>query len=446
MKKFSLLLIYALFAAACAAPSARKTVSLTEQLTSDAARRPAAQAAGKRTKLPPPSVMTEDKRPAAPARQTPRRYRALPLPKEMRGAWIASVENIDWPSKPGLPSDQQKKEFTDLLDTLKKLNFNTVVVQVRPAADTFWPSENEPWSYYLTGKQGHAPEPYYDPLSFMITEAHKRGLAFHAWFNPYRVQNSSKAVLCKNHPANLHPDWIVSYGGKKYYNPAVPQARRHAVNVIMETVRHYNIDAVHLDDYFYPYPVQKDKKNVPFPDAAEYKKYGNGMPLADWRRNNVNLFVQELSREIRQEKPDVAFGISPFGVWRNKSKDPTGSATRAFSAYDDGLYADSRLWITEGWIDYVVPQLYWHNAHRSAPYGVLLNWWSEEIKRNPGVKLYIGLGTYKHGAEWKDKTELANQLKMLEKTPNVSGAIHFSAIRIQQNQGSVQELLKKFYK
>lgn len=432
MKKFFFLL--SLFLTGCAVTQpARKPVPPAEYQPSLTLKTPArTQTAGPKELLPPPSVFDG--------------YRAVPLPKDMRGAWIASVANIDWPSKPGLPADAQKKEFTDLLDTLKKLGFNTVFVHVRPTADTMWPSKLEPWSYYLTGQQGQAPEPYYDPLAFMIRETHKRGLAFHAWFNPFRVLHEPNVRLAKNHPAYQHPEWIISYGGKKYYNPALPEVRAHVINVILETVRHYEIDGVHLDDYFYPYPVKKDGKNVPFPDNASYKKYGQGRSLADWRRDNVNQFVKALSFAVKAEKPDVAFGISPFGVWRNTSKDPTGSPTRAFSAYDDGLYADSRSWIENGWIDYVIPQLYWPFSHKAAPYGVLLNWWSQEIQRNPSVKLYIGLGTYKHGEEWKDLKELEKQLSALQKTPGVSGAVHFSAIRIQKNQGNVQSLLKKFYK
>ncbi len=429
-----------LFLAACAAPSPQKTPSLTARVQNAAAKdtpqRQTRHAVKTHRAALTPSVLEEENA----------RYKALPLPREMRGVWIASVENTDWPSKPGLPSAQQQKEFTDLLDLLKKLKFNTVIVQVRPAADTFWPSEREPWSHYLTGKQGSAPDPAYDPLAFMIKEAHKRGLAFHAWFNPFRLQNNAKAALAPNHPSKKHPSWVVSYGGKKYYNPAVPAARRHSVAVIAEVAEKYDVDAIHLDDYFYPYPVKKKGKNVPFPDAEFYKKTGQGMSLADWRRHNVNAFVRDLHQSVKAVKPELPIGISPFGVWRNQSKDPTGSPTRAFSAYDDGLYADSRLWIENGWIDYVVPQLYWHFGHRAAPYGVLLKWWSAEAKRNPDVKLYIGLGTYKHGAEWKDAGELERQLDELKKYANVSGAVHFSAGRIKNNQGNVQKVLKKYYK
>ena len=437
MKNYFLLLISCFLLCACAVPSARQSAPLTDQIQLTATQ-PRSLQSRKQTKSAAgltPSVLEEE--------QT--RYKAMPLPKEMRGVWIASVENTDWPSQPGLSAQQQRKEFTDMLDLIKKLNFNTVTVQVRPTADTFWPSDLEPWSYYLTGKQGQAPNPKYDPLAFMVEEAHKRGLAIHAWFNPFRVQNNPKAVLSANHPAKKHPEWIITYGGKKYYNPAIAAVRKHAIAVITQAAQNYDLDGIHLDDYFYPYPVKQKGKNVPFPDSTQYKQTGQGKSLAAWRRENVNAFVRDLHQSIKAVKPEMPIGISPFGVWRNKSKDPTGSPTRAFSAYDDGLYADSRLWIEQGWIDYIVPQLYWHFGHRAAPYGVLLKWWSQEVKRNPNVKLYIGIAAYKHGTEWKDLTELDKQLAALKQYPNVSGAVFFSAIRIKNNQNNIQKTLRKYY-
>lgn len=439
MSKYIYLFLCSAFLCACAVPSARQSAPLTDQIQTTATQpqeeKPSPKKKPSRHQAAlKPSVLEDEEA----------RYKAMPLPKEMRGLWIASVENTDWPSKPGLSAQQQRQEFTDMLDVAKKLHFNTVIVQVRPTADTFWPSNLEPWSYYLTGKQGK--NPGYDPLAFMVKEAHKRGLAIHAWFNPFRVQNNAKATLSATHPAKKHPDWIITYGGKKYYNPAIPAARKHAIAVITQAAEKYDLDGIHLDDYFYPYPVKQKGKNVPFPDAAQYKKYGKGKNLADWRRANVNAFVRDLHQSIKAVKPEMPIGISPFGVWRNKSKDPTGSPTRAFSAYDDGLYADSRLWIEQGWIDYIVPQLYWHFGHRAAPYGTLLKWWSQEVKRNPNVKLYIGIAAYKHGTEWKDVNELDKQLQALKKYPNVSGAVFFSAIRIKNNQKNIQKTLRKYYK
>ncbi len=380
-------------------------------------------------------VQTPSEQPAQAAQTAPK--------ESLRGVWIASVSNIDYPSKPALSEKKQKEDFIKILDEVKALGFNTVVVQVRPTADTFWPSSLEPCSFYLSGRQGKCPS--YDALAFMIEQTHKRGMQFHAWFNPFRVAQNPKIKMYPKHPALQNRQWAVKYGNELYYNPANKQAREHSIAVITEVVKKYPIDAVHLDDYFYPYPVTKKNKTVPFPDAKEYKAYlsaGGKLSLGDWRRGNVNTFVGDLSREIKKINPKMPFGISPFGIWRNKDKDKSGSATKAFSSYDSGLYADTRLWIERGWIDYVVPQLYWENAHKTASFKVLLDWWSKEITRNKNVKLYIGLAAHKHGNPW-NKKELQTQLEQIKKTKNIDGVIFFSAKPIIENQSGVQKIIRK---
>ena len=254
--------------------------------------------------------------------------------RELRAAWITTVYNIDWPSKKGLPAQQQQAEFVTILDSLKALGMNAVVVQVRPMADVLYPSSFEPWSEFLSGTQGVAPEPYYNPLAFMIGQARQRGMEFHAWFNPYRASMSNNFAPAANHPVHQHPEWFVTYGGKLYYDPGHPEAQAYVLQVIMETVRHYDFDAVHFDDYFYPYRIAKEE----FPDSCTYADYGQKRFVAkdDWRRDNVNTFVAALSRSIKQEKPYMKFGISPFGVWRNLSQDSLGSKTQTgMNNYDD---------------------------------------------------------------------------------------------------------------
>lgn len=345
--------------------------------------------------------------------------------REFRAAWIATVSNIDWPSKQGLPSTQQQQEFIYRLDELEKLGCNAVIVQVRPVADAFYPSTIEPWSRFLTGRQGQPPFPYYDPLKFMIDEAHKRNMEFHAWFNPYRaLTDSKKNPNPKDHITYKHPDWIVNYGGKAYINPGIPEAREYVTNVIMEVVKKYDIDAVHLDDYFYPYRIAGQD----FGDYTAYNRYGNGMSKDDWRRNNVNLFVSILNTNIKQAKPYVKFGISPFGVWRNASKDPEGSATRGGQTCYDDLYADVLLWMRKGWIDYLLPQLYWEHYHRAAAFDVLLPWWEAH---SYGRHIYYGLGVYRMvGASkgpWVGTRELMWQMQDIRKMAQHPSHVFYSA-------------------
>jgi uncharacterized lipoprotein YddW (UPF0748 family) len=363
---------------------------------------------------------------------------------EFRGVWIATVENIDWPSKRGLSTDEQKREFIALLDMHRKNGMNAIVMQIRPAADAFYPSELEPWSEYLTGKQGRAPSPYYDPLQFMIEETHRRGMEFHAWINPYRaVFNTARSSVAANHPTRLYPDWFVDYGDAsrttRYFNPGIPQVQDFVTRVIRDIVKRYDVDGIHFDDYFYPYPVSgKD-----FPDAKAYQRYGNGMPKDQWRRSNVDSIIAKVGRAIKQEKPWVKFGISPFGVWRNKRDDPEGSDTKALTNYDH-LYADILLWLRKGWIDYVVPQLYWEIGHERADFQTLINWWSEHTY---GRHCYIGLAPYRANSNdaWRDKTQLTRQIQLTRTTPNIQGQVYFSSKSLLNNPNGWNDSLQQNY-
>jgi uncharacterized lipoprotein YddW (UPF0748 family) len=361
--------------------------------------------------------------------------------RELRAAWIATVVNIDWPSRKGLSAHEQQIEYVKMLDVLKSVGMNAVIVQVRPTADAFYPSSYEPWSEYLSGRQGRSPEPYYNPLAFMIEESRKRGLEFHAWFNPYRVSMKDTFDFAETHPIRKHPEWFVKYGGKWYYDPGHQEAQEYVLQSILETVKHYDIDAVHFDDYFYPYRIADEV----FPDSCSYAYYGKAQHLDrdDWRRSNVNFFVKELSERIKQEKPHVKFGISPFGVWRNKDKDADGSETQAGQTNYDDLYADVLKWLEEGWIDYVTPQLYWSIGFKVADYSVLLAWWS---KHSYGKHLYIGQGVYRIGGKgWEDPEELANQVGLNRNYGEVKGSMYFNSKTFMTDKLAINARMNKIY-
>jgi uncharacterized lipoprotein YddW (UPF0748 family) len=357
---------------------------------------------------------------------------------EFRAAWVATVDNIDWPSKKGLPVDSQKAEFVRLADMHKANGMNALIVQIRPATDAFYPSQYEPWSEWLTGTQGKPPMPYYDPLAFMIDETHKRGMEFHAWCNPYRADFLiGKSSIAPSHITRIKPEWFLEYGGKRYFDPGNKEVQAYTIEVIRDVLRRYEIDAVHFDDYFYPYRIAGKE----FPDSGSFRLNGGSLSKDDWRRSNVDSIIVRLHRLIRQEKPKCKFGISPFGVWRNIDKDPEGSNTKAGQTNYDDLYADILLWLKEGWIDYVAPQLYWEFGHKAAPYEVLLDWWS---KHTYGKHCYIGLGIYRAGsnAAWKDSTLLPRQIEALRNTPNIQGAIFFSSKSFNNNPNGWSELLR----
>jgi uncharacterized lipoprotein YddW (UPF0748 family) len=362
---------------------------------------------------------------------------------EFRAVWIATVVNIDWPKAGNDPVEKQKADYIEILDTYKRLNYNAVIVQIRSVGDAFYPSKLAPWSRFITGKEGQAPEPYYDVLAWMIKQAHSRGFEFHAWLNPYRATFDTKIeTLSPDHDFFKHRDWMIKYGetGKEkyYYNPALPEVKSHLIAVVEEVVKNYDIDAIHFDDYFYPYKVSGKEFN----DSASFKKYGYKQSLDDWRRDNVNSFVKSVYYSIKSIKPWVQFGISPFGVWRNKSVDPKGSDTQAGQTNYDDLFADPMAWMEGNYIDYMLPQLYWSIDHKTASYSKLLKWWAENCTN---ANVYIGNGSYKINADsdkkWNVPSEIPNQIDLTRTYPNVQGNAYFSAKAFVNTNKEVADLL-----
>ncbi|GII34035.1 glycoside hydrolase family 10 protein [Planotetraspora mira] len=362
--------------------------------------------------------------------------------RQLRGIWIATVHNLDWPSRAGLTPAQQRAEYVKLLDLAAKRRFNAVFLQVRPASDALYSSSLEPWSQYLTGTAGK--NPGWDPLPFLIQEAHKRGMEFHAWFNPYRAGDTTDlSKLPANHPARLHPNWVVKHEGKLYYNPGLPQVRDWVTKVVKDVTRRYDVDGIHFDDYFYPYPGQ----GTQFADSAAFKTYGKGMKLADWRRDNVNKLIAQVSKAVHTEKPYVKFGVSPFGIWRNKSEVSSGSNTKGMSAYSS-IYADAKAWIKARSVDYLIPQIYWPRGYAIADYNVLVPWWANAVK-GTGVDLYIGQALYQVGTKtipaWAKPDELPSHLAVNQKYPEVKGDVFFNASQLRTNPLSVMDRLVKEY-
>ena len=367
-----------------------------------------------------------------------------PLKHQMRGAWIATVVNIDWPSKNDLSVEKQQKELIDMLNAFQSMNINTVIFQARPTSDAFFVSSKEPWSQYLTGKQGKTPEPFYDPLQFLIDEAHARAMEVHVWLNPYRVSMTTKQFFHEQHPFSHKNHLIKEYADKYYFDPGFEETRQYINAVVKDIVMRYDIDAVHFDDYFYPYKVGKQE----FPDNDSFKKEPRNFEKNeknDWRRNNVNLLISELQQTIKSVKPWVEFGISPFGVWRNIDQDPRGSRTKAFSGYD-GLHADVLKWLEEGTIDYVAPQLYWEIGHSLADYKVLIDWWANNSNnKNLYIGLFAsGLNTGNKTA-WKRGNELARQLQLNKQYPQQDGVILYSARPLLKNPLGICDTLRNNY-
>ena len=361
--------------------------------------------------------------------------------REFRGVWVATVFNIDWPSAQGLPVNIQKQEAINMLNRLKANGINAVIFQVRPESDAFYQSKYCPWSRYLTGTQGQYPG--YDPLAFWIKECHKRNMELHAWLNPLRIAMHTNDKLSTTNIAFQHPDWVIEYGNKLYFNPGIPQVRAYLTDVVKELTTNYNIDAIHFDDYFYPYPIG----NAPFPDQKTFREYSAGLPnnnIYDWRRNNINQLIQQISQTIKNTKPWVKFGISPFGVWRNQSTDPKGSLTRAGITNYDDLYADILLWAQQDWIDYIIPQIYWCIGNPAAEFKTLVNWWTDHKYK---CNLYIGQALYKATpssakSEWRCPQEIPNQIRLMRETPGISGSAFYSAKWIKKNLMGIENYLQ----
>jgi uncharacterized lipoprotein YddW (UPF0748 family) len=366
-------------------------------------------------------------------------------PREFRGLWVATVANIDWPSRQGLPAAKQQAELTALLDRARRLNFNAVILQVRPMCDALYESRLEPWSAYLSGRLGRPPRPAYDPLAFAVRAAHARGLELHAWFNPYRARHPScPSPVPADHLIRSRPDLARPYGKHHWLIPTHPDVPRHTLAVILDVVRRYDVDGVHLDDYFYPYKEKDaDGKVIPFPDEGgwkEYRRAGGKLPRDDWRRDAVNRFVASLYREVKKARPWVKVGISPFGIWRPGH--PPGIA--GLDQYAE-LYADAKKWFNEGWVDYLSPQLYWPIRQEKQSYPRLLDWWAGQNRRRrhlwPGLIPARVSGT----ARGWPAGEIVEQIKLTRKRKGATGTVHFSARAILRNSGGVADALARVY-
>jgi uncharacterized lipoprotein YddW (UPF0748 family) len=384
-------------------------------------------ACGQSPPVPPPPRLPVDSAPP-------------PIPREFRAAWVASVENIDWPSRKGLTTWEQQAEMLAILDKLVQLHMNAIVLQVRPAADALYQSSIEPWSDFLTGVMGRAPEPYYDPLAFAIAEAHKRGLEMHVWINPYRAKDPATTTVSANHISRTRPELVRKYGPFLWLDPGDPAVRALTTSVVLDLVRRYDVDGVHMDDYFYPYPEARNGRELDFPDEPTWTRYRRGggtLSRDDWRRENVNLLVKGLYDGIHAVKPWVRFGVSPFGIWRPGYP----ASVRGLDQYSR-LYADARKWLQEGWVDYFTPQLYWAVNRPEQSYPVLLRWWSEQnVKgRNLWPGNYTGKVAFTNASAWRTD-EVLEQIRLTRAQPGATGNVHFSMKVFLQDPDSLDERL-----
>ncbi|SIO90265.1 glycoside hydrolase family 10 protein [Nocardiopsis sp. JB363] len=361
--------------------------------------------------------------------------------RQMRGAWLTTVRNIDWPSEPGLSADEQKAELDAWLDDSVEMGLNAVFLHARPTADAVYDSELEPWARYLTGEQGG--DPGYDPLEYAVEEAHERGLELHAWFNPYRVglQDPDVENLADDHPVKENPEWLVDFGSEAYVDPGNPEVREWVTSVIMDVVDRYDVDGMHFDDFFYPYP----QDGATFDDDASWEAHGDDFDdRGDWRRDNVDQLMRDVHGRIQETKPWVSFGVSPFGIWRNDNTDSSGSPSSGLQSYD-AQYADTRTWIEEGTVDYIAPQLYWERGFDTADYEAMTDWWSNEVE-GTDVDLYVGQGAYRLGEDgWTGDDALSNQLDYSGELDEVSGDIYFSIKNLRENGDVVDHLLDGHY-
>jgi uncharacterized lipoprotein YddW (UPF0748 family) len=374
-------------------------------------------------------------------------------PRELRGMWVATVDNIDWPSKAGLDEASVKAEYLGWLDLAQRLHHNAIFVQIRPSGDTFWPSQYAPWSQWLTGRTDGS-SPGWDPLAWMIQQTHARNIEFHAWLNPYKGDQQvpqgpsfDLSTLAANDPLRLHPDWAVAYpigtdDSKLYFDPGIPAAREYIEQSMLEVVQKYDIDGVDFDDFFYPYP----EDGQDFNDVRSFALFSPGFnDKGDWRRHNVNLLVREMDQKIKAIKPWVTFGISPFGIWRNSSTDPSGSATHGLQSFDQ-IYADSRTWVQQHWVDYIMPQLYWQIGNPPADFAVLIKWWSQVVA-GTGVQLYPAFADYRVGDDgaWSNPDELSKQFA-LARQYNVQGTVHYDAVSMRADKlGAISRYTSTYY-
>lgn len=377
------------------------------------------------------------------AQQTPRQ-------EQMRGVWVSTAFNLDWPTRQGMSAYEQQAEFIDYLEKFEEIGINTVILQVRPAGDAIFQSDYEPWSKFLSGKSGTAPTPYYDPLTFAIEQCKARNMELHAWFNPFRAAiwnkwTKSEEINVRHNLFANHPDWVIEYGDKLYFDPGNPEVRHYLVKIIMDVARRYPIDGIHFDDYFYPFP---DPNLPPFNDGQSFKKFGAGnTDKASWRRNNINEFIRELHDSLQLFNPDIKFGIGPPAVWRNYGYDARGSKTLGLSAYDD-LHADTRLWLEKGWIDYIAPQMYSAIGSKVSDYRVLASWWNENAF---GRHVYTGHALYRidprsESSAWRDLSQIPRQIRLNNSFPEIKGSVLYSAIHLKKNIGGIHDSLKVLWK
>lgn len=370
----------------------------------------------------------------------------LPEKYEWRAVWISTVNNIDWPSQPGLGSEQQKQELIEYLDLFKSLHFNAVVLQIRPTADAFYRSEYEPWSVYLTGDQKQPPVPFYDPLQFAVEQAHKRGLELHAWLNPYRITQDTSNLkdVSPEHLYRTRPELFVKHGKKCYFDPAWPESRDFVATVVKDIVRRYDIDGIHFDDYFYP--------DNNFNDSVSFSIHNRGYAPEDkmaWRRENVNLMVEQISKAVKEVKPYVKFGISPYAVWRNKREDPRGSDSQSYGYTNyDNLHADVLAWMENKWVDYILPQFYFNIGYEKLDFVMIKDWWVENAY---GIPLYAGLGSYRLSPDakipaYRSSREIADQLDTIRATPYYGGVCFFTANNLKNNLLEMNTVIQKKFR
>ncbi len=358
--------------------------------------------------------------------------------REFRGAWIQCVNG----QFQGMTPERMQQVLTEQLNSLQGAGINAIIFQVRAEADALYKSSYEPWSRFLTGVQGRKPSPEWDPMQFMIDECRKRGMEFHAWINPYRAKTKGTTALSPIHPYKKNPERFVTYAGQLYFDPALPENRKYICKIVRDIVSRYDVDAIHMDDYFYPYP----NPGEDFPDDASFAQYGRGyIDKADWRRDNVNVLIKEIHETVRECKPWVKFGVSPFGIYRNKKSDPNGSNTRGLQNYDD-LYADVLLWVNNGWVDYNIPQVYWEIGHTAADYDELVRWWAKHSANRP---LFIGQDVMrtvkKADAKNPKQHQMPAKMKLQRSLPTVQGSCQWYAAAVVENAGNYRTLLEKEY-